>query len=97
MGHLDDLRQPLVDALPSCGTEHCVGLMKELIASGEVEADEAEAWLSSLAFLPQPTDAMVHMLLVSPCTPPRARVSSFPGWLPVRRGGGDWFFCASPS
>ncbi|XP_011843518.1 PREDICTED: uncharacterized protein LOC105545270 [Mandrillus leucophaeus] len=59
-----DNGQPLLDALPSCGTEHCVGLMKELIASGEVEADEAEAWLSSLAFLPQPTDAMVHMLLL---------------------------------
>uniref|UniRef100_F7CGT3 Vitellogenin domain-containing protein n=2 Tax=Equus caballus TaxID=9796 RepID=F7CGT3_HORSE len=56
--------QPLVDALPSCGTEPCVGLMVELIAAGEVEADEVEAWLWSLAFIPQPTDAMVHMLLL---------------------------------
>ncbi|XP_042777267.1 uncharacterized protein LOC122209464 [Panthera leo] len=55
--------QPLVDALPSCGTEPCVGLMKELIMSGEVEVDEIEAWLWSLAFIPQPTDAMVHTLL----------------------------------
>lgn len=39
------VRQPLVDALPSCGTEACVGLMAELIMSGEVEADETEAWL----------------------------------------------------
>ncbi|XP_045238922.2 uncharacterized protein [Macaca fascicularis] len=70
--------QPLVDALPSCGTEHCVGLMKELIASGEVEADEAEAWLSSLAFLPQPTDAMVHMLLPLLQTP-RASPGAFLG------------------
>lgn len=62
-------RQPLVDALPSCGSEPCVGLMKDLIVSGEVEADEMEAWLWSLAFVPQPTDAMVHTLLVS--TPPR--------------------------
>ncbi|XP_057171097.1 uncharacterized protein LOC113270878 [Ursus arctos] len=54
---------PLVDALPSCGTEACVGLMKDLIVSGEVEADEIEAWLWSLAFVPQPTDAMVHTLL----------------------------------
>uniref|UniRef100_G3QM33 Vitellogenin domain-containing protein n=1 Tax=Gorilla gorilla gorilla TaxID=9595 RepID=G3QM33_GORGO len=74
-----DNGQPLLDALPSCGTEHCVGLMKELIASAEMEADEVEAWLSSLAFLPQPTDAMVHMLLVSPCTPPGAPVSSLRG------------------
>ncbi|XP_032183674.1 uncharacterized protein LOC116580920 isoform X2 [Mustela erminea] len=55
--------QPLVDALPSCGSEPCVGLMKDLIVSGEVEADEMEAWLWSLAFVPQPTDAMVHTLL----------------------------------
>ncbi|XP_049495320.1 uncharacterized protein LOC125928630 [Panthera uncia] len=55
--------QPLVDALPSCGTEPCVGLMKDLIMSGEVEVDEIEEWLWSLAFIPQPTDAMVHTLL----------------------------------
>ncbi|XP_064151655.1 uncharacterized protein LOC104846619 isoform X3 [Loxodonta africana] len=55
--------QPLVDALPCCGTEHCVYLMRELINTGEVEADEAEAWLWSLAFLPQPTDTMVLTLL----------------------------------
>nr|XP_051703900.1 uncharacterized protein LOC108175372 [Oryctolagus cuniculus] len=55
--------QPLVDALPSCGTEPCVHLMTELIAAGEVEAEEAEAWLRSLAFISQPTDAMVHVLL----------------------------------
>uniref|UniRef100_A0AC11C0Q4 Uncharacterized protein n=1 Tax=Ovis aries TaxID=9940 RepID=A0AC11C0Q4_SHEEP len=55
--------QPLVDALPSCGTEACVGLMAELIMSGEVEADETEAWLWSLAFVPEPTDAMVRALL----------------------------------
>lgn len=60
------VRQPLVDALPSCGTEACVGLMAELIVSGEVEADETEAWLWSLAFVPEPTDAMVRALLVSP-------------------------------
>lgn len=57
-----------MDALPSCGTEACVGLMKDLIVSGEMEADEIEAWLWSLAFVPQPTDAMVHTLLVSPCS-----------------------------
>ncbi|XP_070317228.1 uncharacterized protein [Odocoileus virginianus] len=55
--------QPLVDALPSCGTEACVSLMAELIVSGEVEADETEAWLWSLAFVPEPTDAMVLALL----------------------------------
>ncbi|KAI4531608.1 hypothetical protein MG293_018122 [Ovis ammon polii] len=66
--------QPLVDALPSCGTEACVGLMAELIMSGEVEADETEAWLWSLAFVPEPTDAMVRALLT-----PGASSSAFLG------------------
>ncbi|XP_054390682.1 uncharacterized protein LOC100440962 isoform X2 [Pongo abelii] len=52
--------------------------MKELIESAEVEADEVEAWLSSLAFLPQPTDAMVHMLLPLLQTP-RASPGAFLG------------------
>uniref|UniRef100_A0A2K5DDY8 Vitellogenin domain-containing protein n=1 Tax=Aotus nancymaae TaxID=37293 RepID=A0A2K5DDY8_AOTNA len=43
-----------------------------------VEPDEAEAWLSSLAFLPQPTDAMVHMLLPLLQTP-RASPGAFLG------------------
>ncbi|XP_051024048.1 uncharacterized protein LOC127208599 [Acomys russatus] len=54
---------PLVDALPSCGTQNCVDLMKQLIMAREVEADQAEAWLWSLAFIPKPTDTMVHTLL----------------------------------
>lgn len=40
-------------------------LMKQLILAREVEADQAEAWLWSLAFIPKPTDTMVHTLLVS--------------------------------
>ncbi|XP_027695180.1 vitellogenin-like [Vombatus ursinus] len=55
--------QPLVDALPSCGTEACVTLMKELIMSGDVENEEAESFLWSLAFVPQPTAGMIHLLL----------------------------------
>ncbi|XP_051828645.1 uncharacterized protein LOC127545411 [Antechinus flavipes] len=55
--------QPLVDALPSCGTEACVALMKELIMSGDVENEESESFLWSLAFVPQPTAGMVHLLL----------------------------------
>ncbi|XP_029077774.1 uncharacterized protein LOC114894854 isoform X3 [Monodon monoceros] len=70
--------QPLVDALPSCGTKPCVSLMAELIVSGELEADETEAWLWSLAFVPQPTDAMVHALLPLLQTP-EASPSAFLG------------------
>nr|XP_030739666.1 uncharacterized protein LOC115867587 [Globicephala melas] len=70
--------RPLVDALPSCGTKPCVSLMAELIVSGELEADETEAWLWSLAFVPQPTDAMVHALLPLLQTP-EASPSAFLG------------------
>ncbi|XP_055264785.1 uncharacterized protein LOC129545005 [Moschus berezovskii] len=73
-----DSWQPLVDALPSCGTEACVGLMAELIMSEEVEADETEVWLWSLAFVPEPTDAMVRALLPLLQTP-RASSSAFLG------------------
>ncbi|KAM6155924.1 uncharacterized protein ACDL77_025152 [Rhynchocyon petersi] len=55
--------QPLLDSLPSCGTEPCVQLMGQLMETREVENEEAEAWLWSLAFLPKPTDAMVLGLL----------------------------------
>ncbi|ELW67642.1 hypothetical protein TREES_T100018447 [Tupaia chinensis] len=70
--------QPLADALPSCGTETCVGLIAELITSGKAEAEEVEAWLWSLAFIPRPTDAMVHMLLPLLQTP-GASTSAFLG------------------
>lgn len=58
-------RHLLVDALSSCSTQNCVGLIKKFILAREVEADQAEAWLWLLAFIPKSTDTMVHTLLVS--------------------------------
>ncbi|XP_029432572.1 apolipophorins isoform X2 [Rhinatrema bivittatum] len=57
-----DNRQPLVDALPSCGTEACVGLMKEILLSKEAEEDQMEAFLWSLAFIAEPTAGMLASL-----------------------------------
>ncbi|NXQ33431.1 VIT protein, partial [Alaudala cheleensis] len=54
--------QPLIDALPSCATEACVVLMKDLIASGEVEEDKVEYFFWSLAFIPNPTSGMIESL-----------------------------------
>ncbi|NXH21253.1 APLP protein, partial [Bucco capensis] len=54
--------QPLIDALPSCATEACVVLMKEIIASGEVEEDKAEYFLWSFSFIPKPTLGMIESL-----------------------------------
>ncbi|NWR01696.1 VIT protein, partial [Paradoxornis webbianus] len=54
--------QPLIDALPSCATEACVVLMKDLIASGEVEEDKVEYFFWSFAFIPNPTSGMIESL-----------------------------------
>ncbi|KAM4632572.1 uncharacterized protein O3C94_019109 [Discoglossus pictus] len=54
--------QPLLDALPSCGTEACVGLMKDILISKELDDDKVEVFLGSLAFIPEPTAGMVASL-----------------------------------
>ncbi|NWW70466.1 VIT protein, partial [Climacteris rufus] len=70
--------QPLIDALPSCATEVCVVLMKELIASGEVEEDKVEYFFWSLAFIPKPTSGMIESLAPL-LKSPRASQSCFLG------------------
>ncbi|KAM9305542.1 uncharacterized protein PAF06_014108 [Gastrophryne carolinensis] len=54
--------QPLLDALPSCGTEACVGLMKDILLSKELEDEKVESFLLSLAFIPEPTSGMIASL-----------------------------------
>ncbi|XP_075141542.1 uncharacterized protein LOC142217247 [Leptodactylus fuscus] len=54
--------QPLLDALPSCGTEACVGLMKEILLSKELEDEKMESYLWSLALIPEPTSGMIGSL-----------------------------------
>ncbi|NWH64182.1 VIT protein, partial [Geococcyx californianus] len=54
--------QPLIDALPSCATEACVVLMKEIIASEELEEDKVEYFFWSFSFIPKPTSGMIESL-----------------------------------
>ncbi|NXJ60783.1 APLP protein, partial [Rostratula benghalensis] len=54
--------QPLIDALPSCATEACVVLMKEIISSGEVEEDKVEHFFWSFSFISKPTSGMIESL-----------------------------------
>ncbi|NXM55804.1 VIT protein, partial [Illadopsis cleaveri] len=70
--------QPLIDALPSCATEACVVLMKDLIASGEVEEDKVEYFFWSFAFIPNPTLGMIETLAPL-LKSPRASQSCFLG------------------
>ncbi|XP_053220423.1 uncharacterized protein LOC128401423 isoform X1 [Podarcis raffonei] len=70
--------QPLVDALPSCATEACVVLMKEMIVSEEVDEDKMESFLWSLSFIPEPTSGMIDALAPL-LQSPRRRQSAFLG------------------
>ncbi|NXI04197.1 APLP protein, partial [Pachycephala philippinensis] len=70
--------QPLIDALPSCATEPCVVLMKDLIASGEVEEDKVEYFFWSFAFISNPTSGMIESLAPL-LKSPRASQSCFLG------------------
>ncbi|XP_023792385.1 uncharacterized protein LOC111935942 [Cyanistes caeruleus] len=70
--------QPLIDALPSCATEACVVLMKDLIASGEVEEDKVEYFFWSFTFIPNPTSGMIESLAPL-LKSPRASQSCFLG------------------
>ncbi|XP_053132427.1 uncharacterized protein LOC128336575 [Hemicordylus capensis] len=70
--------QPLLDALPSCATEACVVLMKEMIVSGEVEEDKIESFFWSLSFIPEPTAGMIDVL-ASLLQLPSGRQSAFLG------------------
>ncbi|XP_070616334.1 uncharacterized protein [Erythrolamprus reginae] len=54
--------RPLLDALPYCGTEACVVLMKKLIILQEVEETHIDRFLRSLAFIPEPTAGMIDAL-----------------------------------
>ncbi|NWU80261.1 VIT protein, partial [Onychorhynchus coronatus] len=70
--------QPLIDALPSCATEACVVLMKELVASGEIEEDKVDYFFWSFAFIPKPTLGMIESLAPL-LESPRASQSCFLG------------------
>ncbi|MBN3298501.1 YP015 protein, partial [Amia calva] len=52
--------QPLVDALPACGSEACVALMTQIILSSEVEEERISSFLSSLGFIPRPSPRMIR-------------------------------------
>nr|XP_006010930.2 PREDICTED: apolipophorins-like [Latimeria chalumnae] len=56
--------QPLLDALPTCGTEACVNFMKEIILSKELEESNIESFLWSMAFIPEPTAGMINDLTI---------------------------------
>ncbi|PAA90341.1 hypothetical protein BOX15_Mlig016013g2, partial [Macrostomum lignano] len=56
-------KQFFFDALPAVTTPAAVQMMNGLIASGQVSNTEADAWLTSLAFVQDPSKEMLESLL----------------------------------
>ncbi|XP_078097099.1 apolipophorins [Mustelus asterias] len=70
--------QPLVDTLPACGTEACIQFLTEIILSKELDQDRADAFLWSLAFIPEPTAPMIAAVTAL-LRSPEARTPTFLG------------------
>ncbi|XP_041062052.1 uncharacterized protein LOC121287955 [Carcharodon carcharias] len=70
--------QPLVDTLPACGTEACISFLTEIILSQELDEDRADAFMWSLAFIPEPTAPMVAAVTAL-LKSPDARTQTFLG------------------
>ncbi|XP_070194611.1 uncharacterized protein [Littorina saxatilis] len=49
-----------LDALPMAGSSATVDMMKELLVNGDITGMEADLWIASLAFIPQPTAEMIE-------------------------------------
>lgn len=47
------------DAVPTLGTAAAMGLMRDLIRNGQATENEADMWITSLAFIPKPTTDML--------------------------------------
>ncbi|XP_023821135.2 uncharacterized protein LOC101165344 isoform X4 [Oryzias latipes] len=51
--------QPLLDALPACGSESCIMLLSDLIRDKEVEEGQAHSFLTTIAFIPHPSPQII--------------------------------------
>ncbi|MEQ2244052.1 hypothetical protein ILYODFUR_013221, partial [Ilyodon furcidens] len=51
--------QPLLDALPACGSENCILLLTDLIMNNELEEGQVNSFLTALALIPQPSPQII--------------------------------------
>ncbi|XP_066536340.1 uncharacterized protein [Hoplias malabaricus] len=56
--------QPLMEALPSCGSEACVHFSTNLILNNEADQNLITSFLSSITFTPHPTASMISNISV---------------------------------
>ncbi|KAK3567891.1 hypothetical protein QTP86_027307 [Hemibagrus guttatus] len=53
------VRQPLLEALPSCGSEACIQFITNLILNKEIGQDHITSFLSTVTFTSYPTSSMI--------------------------------------
>ncbi|XP_059200428.1 apolipophorins [Centropristis striata] len=56
--------QPLLDALPACGSENCIILLTELMRNKELEEEQAHAFLTTIALIPHPSPQIIDSINV---------------------------------
>nr|XP_057943014.1 uncharacterized protein LOC131138235 isoform X3 [Doryrhamphus excisus] len=54
--------QPLLDALPACGSENCIILLTDLMKEKELEDGQAQSFLSTIALIPNPSPQIIHSI-----------------------------------
>ncbi|KAK1879652.1 hypothetical protein KUDE01_027769, partial [Dissostichus eleginoides] len=54
--------QPLLDALPACGSEHCIVLLTDLMRNKELEEEQAYAFLTTMALIPHPSPQIIEFI-----------------------------------
>ncbi|XP_069367779.1 uncharacterized protein [Paralichthys olivaceus] len=54
--------QPLLDALPACGSENCIVLLTEMMRNKELEEDQAQSLLTTIALIPHPTPQIIDSI-----------------------------------
>lgn len=57
-------RQPLLDALPACGSENCIILLTDLMRNKEVEEEQALSLLTTIALVPHPSSKIISSINV---------------------------------
>lgn len=59
-------RQPLLEALPACGSENCILLLTELVLNNELEEGQVNSFLTTLALIPHPSPQIIGSINVGP-------------------------------
>ncbi|XP_054625428.1 uncharacterized protein LOC129177877 [Dunckerocampus dactyliophorus] len=54
--------QPLLDALPACGSENCIILLTDLMKEKELEEEQAQSFLTTIALIANPSPQIIHSI-----------------------------------